>query len=579
MKGLHASGRRVVVSTTLIAATTFALTSLQTSQVAAGTAQSDLDWPYYGNDLANTRYQNVDQVKPSNVAGLAPAWVFHTGVLDSEASLEVSPIVVNGTMYVTSGHDDVFALDAATGASKWAYHPAQEMPPFDDLSICCGRANRGVAVANGKVFVGRLDGVLVALDASTGAVAWKATVVDFRDRYTITMAPQFVHGLVIVGVSGGEYKVRGQVVAYHAATGAEAWRFFTTEPDSWAGNSYLTGGATVWQTPSVDERLGLVYVSTGNAAPDVSGENRAGTNLYASSIVALDVRTGTVAWHFQEVHHDLWDYDATQPTVLFDYSSRGQLYRALGHCGKNGNYYILDRTNGRPIQPVTEMPVPTMPAWQNPWPTQPVSSVEPLTPLTLLFKPPSTVKPAPQYTPPDSEEVLISPGDDGGCEWNPAAFSPRTKFVYYGTRYEPALYSSFPGNPSFIGSTFEEDVPGVSEKDFGLFGATDVRTGRVVWKIRVDKPTKSGLLVAGDLVFFGEGNSRFHAVDARTGAMLWTYDGLGQPRTGGANAAPVAYVTGGREFIANAFGGNAADAEELPPNKLGDAIIAFALPQ
>jgi quinohemoprotein ethanol dehydrogenase len=547
---------------------------------ALARAQSDqqLDWQHYGNDLGNTRFQHADQINPSNVAKLQVAWVFHTGVLDKEASLEVSPIVVGSTMYVTSGHDDVFALDASTGAKKWEYHPISEMPPLDQLSICCGRANRGAAYGDGKVFLGRLDDVLVALDATTGAVAWKATVVDWHDRYSITMAPQFVNNLVIVGVSGGEFKVRGQAVAYDAATGKEVWRFFTTEPTTWAGNSWETGGASVWQTPSVDPDLGLLYLNTGNAAPDVSGENRAGMNLYSASIVALEVATGRLRWYFQEVHHDLWDYDAAQPTILFSFTRSGQSLPALGHCGKNGNYYILDRRTGVPIFPVTEVPVPTTPNWQHPWPTQPVSSVEPLAPLAVILPTPPTITVAPHYTPPREEEILIQPGDDGVCEFPPGAFSPRTKFVYYGARYEPTLFSSFPGNTSFLGSTFEEKVPGVTERDFGIFGATDTVTGKVVWKINVPQPAKSGLLVAGDLVFFGEGNGRFHAADASTGAVLWTFMGQGVPKAGGAQGAPVAYVEDGREFIVNAFGGNRADREEFPPNPVGDAIIAFSLP-
>jgi PQQ-dependent dehydrogenase (methanol/ethanol family) len=571
-------GIRGKIALSLIITAGFMLTVWQTSKSAA-LAPLQLDWRYHGNDLANTRYQNVDQINPSNVAQLQPAWIFHTGLFELKASLEVSPIVVNGTMYITSGFDDVFALDAASGAQKWASHPLAEMPPLEQLSICCGAANRGVAFGNDKVFIGRLDDVLVALNANTGAVVWKATVVDWHDRYTITMAPQFINGLVIVGVAGGEFKVRGQVVAYNANTGTEVWRFFTTEPTTWAGTSYLTGGASVWETPAADTDLGLLYISTGNAAPDVSGERRAGTNLYATSIVALRISTGTVAWHFQEVHHDLWDYDSIQPPVLFDFIKGGQNQRAIGHCGKNGNYYILDRANGQPIHSVLETPVPITPAWQHPWPTQPVSSVEPLTPLTILFDVPFNIRTAPQYTPPSDKEVLISPGDDGGCEWPPAAFSPRTNFVYYGTRYEPALFSSFPGNESFIGSAFEEAVEGVTPKDFGLFGATDVVSGKVVWRIQVPQPTKSGLLVAGDLVFFGESNGRFDAVDARTGAALWTFNGSTVPKAGGANAAPVAYVVGGREFIVNAFGGNVADAKHFPPYAgPGDAVIAFSLP-
>jgi alcohol dehydrogenase (cytochrome c) len=325
-----------------------------------------------------------------------------------------------------------------------------------------------------------------------------------------------------------------------------------------------------------------VYITTGNAAPDINGVRRAGDNLFSASIVALDLKTGRPVWYFQETHHDLWDYDSTQPAVLFPVVTDGSVVPAIGHCSKNGNYYILDRRNGRPIFPVTEMPVPTTPAWQHPSPTQPVSSVEPLTPLTFvpgtidLRKLPPGVQLAPQYTPPQQQEFLIVPGDDGGCEWAPAAFSPRTSFVYYGTRYEPSTFQTSPNNRSFLGSTFEEQVPGV--KAFGIFGATDTRSGTVAWKTNVDQPAKSGLMVAGDLVFFGEGNGKFHAVHAATGQMLFTFDGTTIPNGGGAQAAPVAYVVNGKEFIVNAFGGNVPDRQHFPPNPVGDAIVAFTLP-
>ena len=546
------------------------------ASVGAQTPQT-VDWPLFGNDYANSRFQDVDQINPSNVQGLRPAWVFHTGVLEDKASLEVSPIVVGGTMFVTSGLDDLFALNPTDGHLKWVYHAiADGMPDPDKISLCCGRANRGVAVDDGRVFLARLDTVLVALDADTGHVLWRTPVVSPRGDYSMTMAPQVVDGLVIVGVSGGEFEVRGQVIAFDASTGQEAWRFFTTTPATWAGSSWKHGAGTLWQTPPVDRDLGLIYVNTGNPGPDLNGIHRLGKNLYTDSIVALNVHTGTVRWAFQEVHHDLWDYDSAQPALLFDLTRNGSTVPALGHCSKNGNYYILDRRTGSPIYPVTEVPVPSLkPAWQHPWPTQPKSAVEPLTPLTLDSVP-SGFKGAPQYTPPSTDDhVIIQPGADGGCEFPPGAYSPRTKFVYYGTRYEPSTFVTSPNNTEDIGSAFEEKIPGVV--DYGIFGATDTTTGKVAWKIRVTEPAKSGVLVAGDLVFFGESNGRFDAVDAQTGDVLWIFDGTNVPHGGGADAAPVAYVAGGREFIVNAFGGNTAD-REFTTSPVGDAIVAFSLP-
>jgi quinohemoprotein ethanol dehydrogenase len=592
-------------------------------------AHQNREWPRYGNDLANRRFQDVDQINTSNAAEMRVAWVFHTGVLDPNAELEVSPIEVGDRLYVTDGHDDVFALDAATGKQQWAYKPTQipgEMPTLDKLFVCCGLTNRGVvfvpssigkdddepgsgdikdgapATVNhgdegiseakdiGKpamVVYGRLDDVVVALNAKTGAVIWKSRVVDFRSRATITMAPQYAHGLIIVGLSGGEYEIRGQVIALRAESGEVAWRFHTRLPDTWAGDSWKRGGAPMWQTPTVDEKLGLVYVATGNAGPDINGIDRSGENLYAASLVALDLETGTPRWHFQETHHDLWDYDGAQPTMLFDVEKDGGQVPALGHCSKNGNYYILNRRNGEPIFPVKEVKVPLTPSWQNAWPTQPVSSVEPLTPMDFLpgtidkAKLPKDLILAPQYSVPNEHPILIAVGDDGGCEGVPAAFSPRTKFIYYGARYEPARYHTFPANEGpdagglFLGSSFDEVIPGVT--DFGIFGATDSVTGKVVWKIRVAQPAKSGMLVAGDLVFFGEGNGKFHAADAATGKVLFTFQGTSIPNGGGAQAAPVAYAIRGKEFVVNAFGGNVPD-RQFAPNPVGDAIVAFSLP-
>jgi glucose dehydrogenase len=328
-------------------------------------------------------------------------------------------------------------------------------------------------------------------------------------------------------------------------------------------------------------------------------------------------------WHFQEVHHDIWDYDSAQPAVLFPLEKDGKHFRALGHCSKNGQYYILDRRTGQPIFAVTEKPVPASgagAAFQNAAPTQPYSAVEPLTPLkfdqlkpeeqpdtaaitaafsTFLAPGQTEVALSPQYTPPDETLRLIMPGDNGGCEWAPAAFSPRTKFVYYGARHDPDVFKTHSGNTSLIpqavngdlhlGSTFFNHVPGA--KPFGLYGATDTRTGKVVWKIRIPQPAKSGVLVAGDVVFFGEGNGKFDAADATTGKLLFTFDAPANiPNAGGAAAGPIAYLADGREFIVNAFGGNVPDrgvtanggclgGGHTCDNPVGDAFIAFALPR
>lgn len=380
------------------------------------------------------RYQNVDQINPANVARLTPAWVFHTGVMNSDRlSFESQPIEVGGTVYVTSGEDHVFALDAASGALKWTYNP--QLTSLDSMAICCGVDNRGVAVGGGKVFFGQLNGTLVALDAATGHVLWQTIVASYLQHYTITMAPQYVAGKVLVGTSGGEFKTRGSLSAYDANTGRMLWRFYTVPGpgalghDTWAGNSWKIGGAPVWDTPTVDTNLGLLYVATGNASPDLNGSRRAGKDLFASSIVALDLNTGTLRWYFQEVHHDLWDYDGPQMTQLYTATVQGQQIPAIGHANKDGNYFMLDRRTGTPIFPVKEVPVPTTPAWQHPWPTQPMPTNDALEPQTVT-QPPKGMASGPLFTVPRPQPTLIQPGFETGPEWPAGAFSPRTGYVY-----------------------------------------------------------------------------------------------------------------------------------------------------
>lgn len=550
-----------------------------------GQATQEVDWPFYGHDLGGMRYVDIDQINPANVSQLQPAWILHTNVSGGELSFESQPIVVGGTMYVTSPHDHVFALDPATGAVKWTYNP-EDMPPIEELHVCCGVTNRGVAVGDGKVFLARLDDYLVALDQNTGQEIWKVQVADWRERWTETMAPQYVDGEVLVGNSGGEFQVRGNISAYDAGTGDLLWRFYTSpEPgqpggDTWAGTSWSDGGATVWTTPEVDPALGLVYVHTGNAAPDVNGKDRAGQNLFTASIVALDLHAGEYRWHFQEVHHDIWDYDAVQPAQLFTVMKDGQEIPAIGHANKSGYYYILDRRNGQPIYPVTETPVPQDPGWQNPWPTQPIPAIDELIPHQIIpGTAPDDVQTGPVFTPPSETPVLVQPGFESGPEWGPGAFSPRTKYAYIPAGgYEPWLYHAMPDVVNSVGSTAVPKVTGVQQ--WGLFDAIDTTTGRMAWQVRTDFKTVTGTLVAGDLVFFGQsGRGELTAADARTGDVLWKWSSDDQ-RVGGANGAPAVYTVNGREYVVMAMGGNDREREDSggKAGAVGDALVAFALP-
>ena len=546
---------------------------------------ANTDWPYYGNDLGGMRYVNMDQITPANVANLKPAWVFHTGVFNANSSFEDQPIIAGGVMYVTSPHDHVFALDAATGALKWTYNPT-DMPPLSNLSISSGQCNRGAAFGSGKVFVARLDANLIAIDAVTGKEAWRATVDRWQDGFTETMAPLFVNGMVIVGTSGGEFLRRGHVTAYDANTGRQLWRFYTVPAtgefgnNTWAGESWRSGGATVWSTPVADPQLGLLYVTTGQPAPDENGSRRAGDNLFSDSIVALNLTTGERVWHFQETHHDLWDYDSVQPAHLFTMMRDGQPVPAIGHANKAGFYYLLDRRNGTPLVDITETPVSTQPAWQNPSPTQPIPATDPLIPHTVEETAATApYRKGPMFTPPQETPFLMNPGFESGPQWAPSAYSPRTGMTYISAGgYDPWLYHAVEPVISSLGSTGQHALPGLNEVEtYGLIDAMDTNTGRIAWQIKTPQKTVSGIVVAGNLVYYGEGNGRFNAADAKTGQILWSYKSL-EKGFGGANGSAAVYAINGREYVVMPFGGNspARIGGFSPP---GDALVAFALPQ
>jgi quinohemoprotein ethanol dehydrogenase len=543
----------------------------------------ELDWRYYGQDLYNSRFQNIDQINPTNVSQLKPAWTFHTGIFDPNMAMEMTPLVINGVMYITTGDDDVYALNAATGKQIWAYHPT-DMAKISTLPVCCNNDNRGVAYGEGLIFDARLDAKLVALNAKTGAVVWK-TVVDLPSNNAgMTLAPQFIGASagtipeVLVGVTGGDFGMRGHLDAYAPATGKLLWRFYTTNPATWAGTSWQHGGAPVWGTPTYDPTLNMVYFSTGNAFPDFYGGARAGTNLYAASIVGLDATSGELQWYFQEVHHDMWDYDGPQPTVLFTFNG----VPALEHTNKTGYIFILDRASGEPLVPIQEVAVPPTPAdalFQNPWPTQPESSTESLTEQLPEVLPPGYTA-APIWTAPQPKPLVYHLEQ---VEWSPAAYSPRTKMLYSHSRSwltDVAVEKPAATDPNCqpAHTTFECGIvggltfPPVVRN--GSYGAVNTVTGKLAWTIPVLTTTPdSGMTVAGDLVFFGDSTGIFYAASAATGEILWVFDAATVPNAGGANGSAAVYEINGVEYVVYGFGGNPGDSFVL-----GDAVIAFALP-
>jgi quinohemoprotein ethanol dehydrogenase len=529
-----------------------------------------LDWPAYGNDLGNMRYANIDQITPANVSQLKPAWTFHTGYLtDPNMAMEMTPIVVNGMMFITTGDDDVFALNPTTGAQIWHYHPS-DMPKISTLPVCCNNDNRGVGYGAGLVFDARLDGKLVALNAKTGAVVWSTVVDTAANGAGMTLAPQYISASagtvpeVIVGVTGGEFAVRGHVDAYNPTNGKFLWRFWTTNPGTYAGTSWKTGGASVWGTPTFDPTLNMVYFSTGNAAPNLYVADRAGTNLYAASMVALDATSGELQWFFQEVHHDMWDFDGPQPTLLFTWNG----IPAIEHTNKTGFVWILDRASGEPLFPYAEVPVPPTAAnaeFQHPWPTQPVSSIGSITEHQATGLPAGFTA-APMWATIGPTPQVFQPVFSGGMEWPPAAYSPRTHMLYSHAKYSPfALAVTADDKVSFA------VPPGVN---YGVYGAVNTLTGKVAWTIPVTTTSPgSGVTVAGDLVFFGDSTGLFYAASAATGEILWVFDAWTVPNATGGNASAAIYENNGVEYVVYGFGGEPGQSFAL-----GDAVIAFALP-
>jgi alcohol dehydrogenase (cytochrome c) len=520
-------------------------------------APAGADWSVYGGNLFNQRYSSLEQINASNVASLKGVWTYHAGGNSSATSFESSPIVVDGTMYLTGPQSQVYALNAATGQELWKYVP--ELTDIAALPLCCGQVNRGVGFGAGKVFVGQLDAKLVALDAATGQVAWSVQVDDPRAGYSETLAPLFWNGMVFVGVSGAEYEIRGHATAYDANSGQQVWRFYTIPAPGEFGNEtwpagtdmWKFGGGSVWQTPALDPDLGMLYLVVGNPSPDLDGSIRAGDNLFTESIVALDARTGTRKWHFQEVHHDIWDYDVTSPTVLFDVQMGSQVVKALGQAGKTGWVYLLDRQTGTPLIGIDERVVPQI-AEQKTALTQPWPIGDPFVPQACT-EAIGSYPTAGIFTPFKTDPILMCPGANGGSEWSTSSYSQQTGLMYVCGIHQPQIWT---GKPDLIqqgtlrlGSAFVTPPGG---KTWGNVTAIDVRTNRKAWQVQTDQMCIGGTMAtAGGLVFAGEGNGNFDAYDGKNGQRLWQF------QTGaGANAPAVTYQVGGQQYVAVAAGGN-----------------------
>ena len=487
-----------------------------TDAMLAGANADTANWLVTGRTYDNQRYSPLSQINTETIGSLTVAGLAQTGMT---ASFESTPIVVNGVMYLTTPTVEnkmkIIALDATNGERLW-----ETTYNLGSFQICCGPVNRGPAVGYGMVYALTLDDKLLALDAATGKQRWSTTVADPKVGYSETMTPQVYDGMVVIGSAGGEWPIRGFVAAYDAHSGKQKWRWDSTEPKSYGGDSWKRGGAMVWTTPAIDPQLGLVIFCTGNPNPDLNGSYRKGDNRWSDSIVALDVHTGKLKWGYQQIKHDVWDYDAVSPVVLFDVHQNGQTIPAAGEAGKVGWFYILDRRNGKLIRKSD--------------------------PYVLMSKN--------MFSQPTKTGVDMLPGANGGAEWSPPAYSPQTHYAYVlgmdqlmTFKTEPDEYQ--PGRIR-LGSAFINVKKGAIQD--GRFVAIDTETGKIAWTYMTPQPLMGGALATGgNLVFFGEGNGWFDALDATTGKRVWRYN-LGA----GVNAPPITYTVNGQQYVAVAAGGN-----------------------
>ncbi|MDX6513388.1 MAG: quinohemoprotein ethanol dehydrogenase [Gaiellaceae bacterium] len=550
------------------------------------------NWITNGGSLANRRYSPLTAIDTSNVAQLKGVWRTHLrgSAVAAKYSAEGQPLVFDGVIYVSTGADDVFAVSVESGAILWEYRAHLDQTIS---TVCCGWLNRGLALGDRKLYLGRLDGTLVALDQKTGKLAWSAQVGKWQQGYTITSAPLYYDGLVITGMSGGEYGIRGRVTAFDAKTGREVWRFYTIPGpgavghDSWpAGNAWTHGGAPMWQTPSVDPALGLLYFSTGNASPDLDGSKRAGDNLFSASIVALEVKTGKYRWHYQMVHHDIWDYDAPSPTVLYDVTIDGTTRHGIAEAEKTGWLYMLDRETGKPLFPIPERPVPQLAA-QSTSPTQPIPSYPPFIPHTATPQQMAEIRKSVLespggkslrllrgsdiYTPFWNDVVVNAPGPVGGTNWQPTSYNPGTQMFYVCAQASASGFSAETTEPVKEHGAGAHDLGSVFTKagsTAGYFVAIDARTGTIAWSHRWPESCYAGsVTTAGNLVFVGRNGGELEAYDARDGKLLWHF------QTGaGANDTATIFRRHGKEYVAFYAGGNG-----IAGSLRGDNLWLFAL--
>jgi glucose dehydrogenase len=474
--------------------------------------------------------------------------------------METAPIVVDGVMFLTTSFNHVYAVDAVTGREFWHYKHKMGLV----TTFCCGPNNRGVAIAGGKVFMGTLDAKLVALDALSGAVVWETQIADPEKGYSETMSPTVVDNKVLIGTNGGEYGVRGFLKAFDTESGKLLWTFYTIPEKGhegvWAekdatgrnmhrniakekealaklgGDFHQTLGGGVWMNPAIDLKARTAWFVAGNPSPDLYGDERPGDNLYTDSLIAIDVDKGTYKCHFQYIAHDVWDLDAVSPPILVDVAGKdGKMVPGVIHGGKTGHVYVHNRDDCSLIRFSRAM-IPQENMWVLPTP--------------------------------DGARML--PGANGGVEWSPMAWEPKNRLAIALNLHQPMTYhveeAKYPGGSKlWLGGAFKV-IP--TEKQWGRVSAVSVDSGKIAWKYDTAQPLiGGGLTTAGGLFFFGEGNGNFNALDSATGKKLWSFN-----CGAGANAQPVSYMVGKKQYVAMGCGGNTQI-----DFKRGNSLFVFSL--
>jgi len=519
-----------------------------------GADKEPQNWLTYSGTTLSQRYSRLSEITPQNVKNLQLQWIYQASSLEK---FEATALVVDGILYTVQAPNDIIALDAATGRTFWTYtyNPSSKARP------CCGHINRGLAILGNTLFMGTVDAHLIAVDAKSGHMIWDTTVAKAESGYALTHAPLVVKDKVIVGTAGGEFGIRGFLAAYDVRTGKEVWRFYTVagpgEPghETWGGDSWKTGGASIWVTGSYDPALNLTYWGTGNPGPDWNGDPRPGDNLYSDSVVALDADTGKLKWYYQFSPHDEFDHDSVQVPLLADLewpddSGQKKTRKVMLWANRNGLFYVLDRATGQFLsgKPFVEV------NWMN-------GFDEKGRPIRVPGKIPTV------------EGTAIYPGSEGATNWYSPSYSPRTGLFYVSAwdAYMSVFYRvpvNYTEGRVYAGGWPKSYVPDgrpaenlrKDNEGFGAVRAIDPITGQRRWEFKMNDVTDAGILTtASDLLFSGGREGYFFALEARTGKLLWRAT-LGGVVASGA----MTYSVDGRQYVSVAA---------------GHSLFAFALPR